>query len=130
MALGINIVSGFDGRGLEKAIKEFEKLDTVGQKAQFAIQKAALPAAAALAGLGFAAVKATQAAMQEQPEMANLAATLQRVTGASEQTINANEEFISSLQRTTLCSDGELRPALASLVQASGNLRKSQQDLS
>ena len=130
MALGINIVSAFDGRGLEKAVKEFNKLKTTSDKAQFAIQKAALPAAAALAGLGFAAVKATQAAMQESQEMANLAATLQRVTGASQQTINANEEFLASLQRSTIYSDSEMRPALASLVQASGNLQKSQQDLS
>ena len=130
MALGINIVSAFDGRGLEKAVREFAKLETTGQRAQFAIQKAALPAAAALAGLGFAAVKASQAAMEEQQEMANLAATLQRVTGASAQTISANEQFISSLQRTTIFSDSELRPALASLVQASGDLQKSQQDLS
>ncbi len=129
MALGINIVSGFDGRGLEKAIKEFEKLDTVGQKAQFAIQKAALPAAAALAGLGFAAVKATQAAMQEQQEMAVLASTLQRVTGASQTTIDANEKFLASMQRATIYSDSDMRPALASLVQASGDLERSQKDL-
>lgn len=129
MALGINIVSGFDGRGLEKAIKEFQKLDTVGQKAQFAIQKAALPAAAALAGLGFAAVKATQAAMQEQQEMAVLASTLQRVTGASQATIDANEKFLASMQRATIYSDSDMRPALASLVQASGDLERSQKDL-
>jgi len=129
MALGINIVSGFDGRGLEKAIKEFEKLDTVGQKAQFAIQKAALPAAAALAGLGFAAVKATQAAMQEQQEMAVLASTLERVTGASQATIDENEKFLASMQRATIYSDSDMRPALASLVQASGDLERSQKDL-
>jgi hypothetical protein len=129
MALGINIVSAFDGRGLEKAVKEFNKLKTTSDKAQFAIQKAALPAAAALAGLGFAAVKATQAAMQESQEMANLAATLQRVTGASTETINANEQFLASLQRATIYSDSEMRPALASLVQGSGDLARSQKDL-
>ena len=129
MALGINIVSGFDGRGIEKALKEFAKLETVGEKAQFAIQKAALPAAAALAGLGFAAVKATQAAMQEQQEMATLASTLQRVTGASQETIDANEKFLASMQRATIYSDSDMRPALASLVQASGDLGRSQQDL-
>lgn len=129
MALGINILSSFDGTGLKKAIAEFNKLETVGQKAQFAVQKAALPAAAALAGLGFAAVKASQAAMQEQKEMELLAFTLQRVTGASKETVDANEEFIAGLQRTTLFSDGELRPALASLVQTSGDLAKSQKDI-
>jgi len=129
MALGINIVSGFDGRGLEKAVKEFAKLETTGQRAQFAIQKAALPAAAALAGLGFAAVKATQAAMQETQEMAVLASTLRQVTGASQTTIDANENFLASMQKATIYSDSEMRPALASLVQGSGDLARSQQDL-
>lgn len=129
MALGINIVSGFDGRGIEKALKEFAKLETTGQRAQFALQKAALPAAAALAGLGFAAVKATQAAMQEQQEMTVLASTLRQVTGASQATIDANEKFLASMQRATIYSDSDMRPALASLVQASGNLTRSQQDL-
>ena len=129
MALGINIVSSFDGRGIEKAIKEFQKLKTNGERAQFAVQKAALPAAAALAGLGFAAVKATQAAMQEAQEMATLASTLQRVTGASQATIDANEQFLASMQRATIYSDSEMRPALASLVQGSGDLARSQQDL-
>lgn len=129
MALGINIVSGFDGRGIEKALKEFNKLQTTGERAQFAIQKAALPAAAALAGLGFAAVKATQAAMQEQQEMTVLASTLRTVTGASQGTIDANEKFLASLQKTTIFSDSEMRPALASLVVGSGDLARSQQDL-
>ena len=48
MALSIPIVSEFDGKGIDKAIKEFKQLETVGEKAQFAIKKAAVPAAAAL----------------------------------------------------------------------------------
>jgi hypothetical protein len=47
MALSIPIVSEFDGKGIDKAIKEFKQLETVGEKAQFAIKKAAIPAAAA-----------------------------------------------------------------------------------
>jgi hypothetical protein len=62
MALGIPIVSEFDGKGVERAIKEFKQLETVGEKAQFAIKKAALPAAAALAGLAAAAGPAISAA--------------------------------------------------------------------
>ena len=48
MALSIPIVSEFDGKGIDKAIKEFKQLETVGEKAQFAIKKAAIPAAAAI----------------------------------------------------------------------------------
>jgi hypothetical protein len=62
MALGIPIVSEFDGKGIDKAIKEFKQLETAGEKAQFAIKKAALPAAAALAGLAAAAGPAISAA--------------------------------------------------------------------
>jgi hypothetical protein len=39
MALSIPIVSEFDGKGIDKAIKEFKQLETVGEKAQFAIKK-------------------------------------------------------------------------------------------
>ena len=46
--LSIPIISEFDGKGIDKAIKQFKQLETVGEKAQFAIKKAAVPAAAAL----------------------------------------------------------------------------------
>ena len=62
MALAIPIVSEFDGKGIDKAIKEFKQLETAGEKAQFAIKKAAIPAAAALAGLAAAAGPAISAA--------------------------------------------------------------------
>jgi hypothetical protein len=129
MALGVNIFSVFDPRGIEKAIKEFERLKTTSDKVQFAISKAALPAAAALAGLAAAAGFAVNAAIQDQAEQEKLAQTLRNVAGASDQAIKANEEYLASLQRTTTFSDSEMRPALAGLVQASGDLSKAQRDL-
>ena len=62
MALSIPIVSEYDGKGISRAIAEFKQLETAGEKAQFAIKKAALPAAAALAGLAAAAGPAIMAA--------------------------------------------------------------------
>jgi uncharacterized membrane protein YgcG len=62
MALSIPIISEYDGKGIDKAIKEFKQLETAGEKAQFAIKKAAIPAAAALAGLAAAAGPAISAA--------------------------------------------------------------------
>jgi len=62
MAINIPIVSEFDGKGIKKAIAQFKKLETTGQKAQFALKKAALPATAALAGLAAAAGPAISAA--------------------------------------------------------------------
>ena len=62
MAINIPIVSEFNGKGIKKAIAQFKQLETTGQKAQFALKKAALPATAALAGLAAAAGPAISAA--------------------------------------------------------------------
>lgn len=129
MALGVNIISGFDGKGIQKAIREFQKLETTGEKAQFALQKAALPAAAALAGLAAAAGLSVKKAIEDQQEQVKLAQSIEQVTGASQEAIKKNEEYLASLQRTTIFSDSEMRPALANLVQASGDLARSQEDL-
>ena len=60
--LGIPIVTEFDGKGIKKAIKEFKNLETTGQKAQFALRKAAVPAAAALTAVAGAATAAVKSA--------------------------------------------------------------------
>ena len=39
MALSIPIVSEFDGKGIDKAIKEFKQLETAGEKAQLQSKK-------------------------------------------------------------------------------------------
>jgi hypothetical protein len=62
MAVSIPIVSEFVGDGVQKAIAEFKKLETTGQKAQFALKKSFVPAVAVLGGLTAAAVPAVQAA--------------------------------------------------------------------
>jgi hypothetical protein len=62
MAVSLPIVSEFDSKGIQKAINEFKSLEGAGKKAQFAIKKAAIPAAAALAGIAAAAVPAVTAA--------------------------------------------------------------------
>jgi hypothetical protein len=55
MAVKLPIISEFNSKGIDKAIKDFKQLEGAGAKAQFALKKAALPAAAALAALGVAA---------------------------------------------------------------------------
>jgi hypothetical protein len=64
MALGIPIISEFDGKGIKRAKEEFKQLETVGQKAQFAIRKAAIPAALAVGALA-AGAKSALAAGEE-----------------------------------------------------------------
>jgi len=62
MAVTIPIVSEFDGQGINRAIQEFKQLETMGEKAQFALKKSFVPAVAVLGGLTAAAVPAVQAA--------------------------------------------------------------------
>lgn len=126
MALGVNIISEFDSRGLEKAVREFGKLETNGEKAQFAIQKAALPAAAALAGLAAAAGLAVKAAIDDQQEQTKLAFTLRQTAGATEETIAATEAFFAAQMKTTTFTDSEMRPAFEALVRTTGDVGKAQ----
>ena len=116
MAVILPIISEYDPKGAKKAIAQFKQLETFGEKANFAIKKAALPAAAAVAGLGVALVGATQAAMEDAAEQANLALVMQNVTGATDAQVAAQEKVIASMSRASGVADSELRPAFQSLL--------------
>jgi hypothetical protein len=77
MGVILPIISEFDAKGTQRAVKEFQKLEGASAKASFAMKKAALPAAAAIAGIGFALVGATKAAMEDQAEQVQLALALE-----------------------------------------------------
>ena len=47
MSISVPIISEWNPGGLDKAIADFKGLEGAGAKAQFAIKKAAVPAAAA-----------------------------------------------------------------------------------
>ena len=72
MSIVLSIVTDANLKGIQNAIKEFETLKTNGQRASFAIRKAALPAAAAVAGLAAAAFKATQSATDLNEESSKI----------------------------------------------------------
>jgi hypothetical protein len=116
MALSIPIVSEFDGKGIDKAIKEFKQLETVGEKAQFAIKKAAIPAAAAITAVAGALGLAAKAAAEDEQQQAILANTMQNVVGATNATVAATEDMISAMSRATGTADSELRPAFSALL--------------
>jgi hypothetical protein len=116
MALSIPIISEFNDKGIKAAVKQFKQLETVGQKAQFAIKKAAIPAAAAIAGIGAALVGATQAAIEDAAEQARLAVVMTNVTGASVAQVAAQEKVISAMSRASGTADSELRPAFQLLL--------------
>jgi hypothetical protein len=64
MTISIPIISEFSDKGIKRAQKEFSQLETVGQRASFAIKKAAIPAALAVGALA-AAGKSALAAGEE-----------------------------------------------------------------
>ena len=126
MAVTIPIISEFDGKGISKAIAQFQQLETTGEKAQFALKKAALPAAAAMAGLTAAIGLSTKAAMDDVAAQEQLAGVLRRTTGATDAQIAANEQFVSSLSMATAVADDQLRPAMAALANVTGDVKTAQ----
>jgi len=129
MAINIPIISEFDGTGVKKAVKQFQQLETVGEKAQFAIKKAAIPAAAALGGLAIALGDATKAAMEDQQEQAALALTLQNVTGAGAAQTAQVEKQISAMSRASGVADTEYRKALEALVRGTKDVGIAMNDM-
>jgi ElaB/YqjD/DUF883 family membrane-anchored ribosome-binding protein len=127
MAITIPILTDFDGRGIDRGIKQFGQLETKGQKAGFLIKKAALPAAAALAGLGAAAFVSAKAAAEDAAAQDKLAGTLQRVTGASDAVVASTEDYITTLSQAVGVADDELRPALGKLATVTRDVGKAQE---
>jgi hypothetical protein len=127
MTIAIPIVTSFDGKGISSAVKEFKNLETNGEKAQFAIKKAAVPAAAALAGLTAALGSAVKGAIEDAAAQDKLAEQIRRTTGATDAQITANEDWISVQGRLLGVTDDELRPALGGLVRATGSITKAQE---
>ena len=128
MGILLPIISEFDSKGIDKAVKEFQALEGVGAKTGFALKKAALPAAAAIAGLGAALGSATQAAMEDAAAQEQLAGVIRRSTlDATQDALDVNKKWISSLSRATATADDALRPALATLVQSTGDLTLGQE---
>ena len=111
------------------AIKEvdgsLQKTQTTGQKMQAGIQKAALPAAAALTALTAAGVASAKAAADDAASRQQLDSQLQRSLGASKEVTAANEERINWMSDATAVSREELRPELAQAVRATGDLTKA-----
>jgi hypothetical protein len=126
MAISIPIIAEFTGDGIAKARQEFAQLEGVGKKAQFAIKKAAIPAAAALAGVGAALFDATKGAIEDAAAQNLLANNLRKTTGATDAQIAATEDWISTQGQLLGVADDQLRPALAKLSRATGSVTKAQ----
>lgn len=127
MGILLPIISEFDSKGIDRAVKEFAQLEGAGAKAGFALKKAALPAAAAIAGLAAGLGSATKAAMEDAAAQEQLAGVLRRTGMATEDEIKSVEDFITAQSRLTAVTDDQLRPALATLVNATGSATYAQE---
>jgi len=127
MAINLPIISEWNPAGIDKAIVDFKKLETKGQKAQFAIKKAAVPAGLAIAALGAVAFDAVKAFAEDDAAAQKLATTLVNTTGATDGQVAAVEDFITATSLAAAVSDDELRPALDSLVRGTGDITKAQE---
>jgi len=126
MAITIPIITDFNSRGIDSAVKQFKKLETNGQRAAFAVRKAAVPAGVALVALGAAAVDFAKAAIEDAASSDLLAGQLKRVTGATDAGVAAADKYITALSMQVGIADDQLRPALGKLATATGDVAKAQ----
>lgn len=114
-------------KGLQQSSGEVEgfgsKLGDFGKKAGLAFAAAG---AAAAAYAGKLLVDGVKSAIEDEAAQAKLAGTLERVTGASYDTIQATEEWISAQGVALGVTDDELRPALDRLVRATKDVDEAQ----
>jgi hypothetical protein len=125
----IPIITDFNASGINKANKAFGQLETNGQRAAFAVRKAAIPAGIALVALAAGAIDAANAAMQDQAAQDQLTRSLDKTTNATDGAIASVEGFITATTNATAVADDELRPALATLARGTGDLEKAQDGL-
>jgi len=127
--LSIPIISEFDGKGIDRAITEFKQLEGAGEKAQFAIKKAAVPAAAALTGIAVILGDATKAAMEDAAEQDHLKLILENTTGASDVQVASFENQISAMSRASGIADTDYRKAFETLVIGSKDATTAMDDM-
>ena len=133
MAINIPIITEFNGKGIQKAIKQFKQLETNGQKAMFVLKNGAKAVTAGLLALGAAAATAAvvglslvKDAMEDAKSQRQLALALKASTGAREADIKANEKWIDTTSRALGIADDKLRPALARFVRSTHDATKAQ----
>lgn len=123
--ISIPIVSEFNSAGINKAIKQFKQLETTSEKAQFAIKKAAIPAAAALTAVVGVIGSSVKAAIEDQAAQASLARQIKQSTGATDDQVKSVEKYISGLGRSAAISDDEARPAMQKLIVATKDVSEA-----
>jgi len=117
----------------DSAITAFKKLgkegsDALGQVFDVA-KKGALIATAAAGAIAGAAFSAVKAATEDQESQKKLADQLRRTMDATDEQIASVEKYISKQQMLVGVADDALRPALANLARATGDITFAQTNL-
>ena len=98
MAINLPIISEWNPAGIDKAINDFKKLETKGEKAAFAIKKATVPAGLALAAMGGFLVNAAKGAEEARIADQKLASVLD--TMGFEDATKRVSAYAESLEKT------------------------------
>jgi hypothetical protein len=107
--------------------KGLDETATKTSKFSKGLQTASKVAAGALVAVGAAAIGAAKAAAEDAASQDALAQSMVKNTGANKDQIAATEDWISKMSMATGVADDEMRPALATLVRATGDVQKSQE---
>ena len=111
------------GQGETEVSSFGNKLGEFGKKAAAAF---AVAAAAAAAYAGKLLIDGVKSAIEDEKAQAKLATTLENVTGATKNQIDAVEKQISKLSLAYGVTDDQLRPSFEKLVRATEDVTKAQ----
>ena len=115
-------------KGVKGAQNEVEGFsDRIGKFGKVAAAAFAAATVAAAAYAGKLLIDGVKSAIADEAAQAKLAATLENVTGATEDQIAAVEEQITKTSLLTGITDDELRPSLDRLLRATKDVDKAQQ---
>jgi hypothetical protein len=127
--LKLNLLADVDkfGRGLDKAGKDAQgfggKVSKYGKVAAKSLLAVGAAAGVMAVKLGVDAVKG---AVEDEASQVKLAKALQNTTKATDAQIAATEDYIGKTQLQYGIADTKLRPALANLARATGDLTTAQ----
>jgi len=131
MAVRIPLVTTFSAKGIKSAIKEFKAFNNNLDRARFLSKRLLLPATVALGGatlaLGKVLFEAAKAAADDEASQKLLEKQLLNTTKATSFSVDMAEAFIGKLETATGVADDQLRPSLARLAMATGDVTKAQE---
>lgn len=109
---------------MRKAMRELDGVERSVKKMAGNVNKAFGAMGVGLGIAGFANL--AKAASADNVAMVKLSGAIRRATGATDEAIASNEAYIQSLSNQLALTDDELRPAMQTLVLATGDLAQAQ----